>query len=86
MMSHQPAIDELASALAALSAFEDPLRPLFEALGSEQPLTFYALREHRQLLATCTKQADDQAGAIQRVIARCRQLPSTPLTNLPLGF
>ena len=85
-MSQQAVIDELASALAALPAFADPLRPLYEALGSEQPLTLYGLREHRQLLAACTEQADDQTGAIQRVIARCRQLPPTQLTNLPLGF
>ena len=86
MMSQQPAIDELVSALATLPAFADPLRPLYEALGAEQPLTLYALREHRQLLAVCTEQADDQTGAIQRVMVRCRHLSPTPLTTLPLGF
>ena len=85
-MSQQAVIDELASALAALPAFADPLRPLYEALGAEKPLPLYALREHRHLLAACTEQADDQASAIQRVMVRCRQLPPAPLTNLPLGF
>ena len=85
-MSHQPATDELVEALAVLPAYEDPLRPVYEALGPQRPLTLRAIRDHSRLLQACTGRAQDQVDAIQRVIERCRQLPPTPLSNLPLGF
>jgi hypothetical protein len=97
-MSPQPAIDSLVEALveatsagsvqalAVLPAYEDPLLPVYEALGPERPLTLRAIRDHSQLLQDCAGQAQDQVEAIQRVIERCQQLRPTPLPNLPLGF
>ncbi|MCA9989074.1 MAG: hypothetical protein KDE09_13470 [Anaerolineales bacterium] len=85
-MSHQPAIDELVEALAVLPAYEDPLLPVYETLGPERPLTLRTIRDHSQLLRECTGRAEDQVETIQRVTKRCRQLPPTPLLNLPLGF
>jgi hypothetical protein len=78
-MSHQPAIDELFKALAVLPAYEDPLRPVYEGLGLEQPLTLRTIRDHSRMLQACTGRAQDQVDAIQRVTERCRQLPPTPL-------
>jgi hypothetical protein len=85
-MSHQPAIDELVEALVDLPAYEDPLLPLYEALGLERPLTLRTIRDHSRLLQECAGQAQDQVDAIQRVNERCQRLPPTPLPNLPLGF
>jgi hypothetical protein len=85
-MSHQPAIDELVEALAVLPDYEDPLLPLYEALGPERLLTLRTIRDHSRLLQDCAGRAQDQVDAIQRVIERCQQLPPTPLPNLPLGF
>ncbi len=85
-MSYQPATDELAEALAILPSYEDPLRPVYEVLGPERPLTLRAIRDHSQLLRECAGRAEDQIVIIQRVTERCRQLPPTPLSNLPLGF
>lgn len=85
-MSHQPAIDILIEALAALPAYEDPLHPVYKALGPELPLTLRAVRDHSRLLQACAGRAQDQVETIQRVTERCRQLPPTPLSNLPLGF
>ena len=85
-MSHQPAIDELVEALAVLPAYEDPLRPVYEALGSEWPLTLRTIRDHSQLLQECADRAQGQVDTIHRATERCRQLPPTPLSNLLLGF
>lgn len=85
-MSPQPAINELVEVLTFLRACEDPLLPVYEALGPERPLTLGAIRDHSRLLQECAGRAQDQVDAIQRVIVRCRQLPPTPLPNLPLGF
>jgi hypothetical protein len=85
-MSRQPAIDELVESLAILPAYEDPLLPVYEALGPEQPLTLGTVRDHSRLLQACAGRAQDQVEAIQRVLERCRQLPPTPLSDLPLGF
>lgn len=86
-MSHQPiAIDELVEALASLPVYEDPLLSVYETLGSERPLTLQAIRDHSRMLQECAGRAQDQVDALQRVIERCRQLPPTPLSNLPLGF
>ncbi|MDT8306509.1 MAG: hypothetical protein RRC07_11275 [Anaerolineae bacterium] len=89
-MSPQPAIDSLVEALvealAVLPAYEDPLLPVYEALGPERPLTLGAIRDHSRLLQDCAGRAHDQVDAIQRVIERCQRLPPTPLPNLPLGF
>ena len=85
-MSHSPAIDELVAALTALPAYEDPLLPVYGALGPEQPLTLRAIRDHSRMLQACAGRAQGQVEAIQRVTERCRQLPPTPFPNLPLGF
>lgn len=85
-MSQQLAIDELVQALSALPAYEDPLLPVNAALDPERPLTLRTIRDHSQLLQECTDRAEDQVETIQRVTKRCRQIPPTPLLNLPLGF
>lgn len=85
-MSNQAAITELVDAMARMPADEDLLQLLYEALGCEQQLTLRAIRNHSRLLHDCTEQAQEQITAIQRVTDRCRQLPPTPLSNLPLGF
>lgn len=85
-MSQQLAIDELVQALSALPAYEDPLLPVYKALDPERPLTLRTIRDHSQLLQACTDRAEDQVETIQRVTKRCRQIPPTPLLNLPLGF
>jgi hypothetical protein len=89
-MSHQPAIDSLVEALvealAVLPDYEDPLLPVYEALGPERPLTLRTIRDHSRLLQESTGRAQGQVEAIQRVIERCRQLPPTPLSDLPLGY
>jgi hypothetical protein len=85
-MSPQPAINELVKVLAALPAYEDPLLPVYEALGPERPLTLRAIRDHSRLLQECAGQAQDQVDAIQRVSERCQRIPPAPLPNLPSGF
>ena len=85
-MNPQPAIDELVQVLAVLPAYEDPLLPVYEALGPERPLTLRAFRDHSRLLQECAGQAQDQVDAVHRVIERCQRLPPTPLPNLPFGF
>jgi hypothetical protein len=85
-MSPQPAINELVEVLAVLPAYEDPLLPVYEALGPERPLTLHAIRDHSRLLQACAGRAQDQVDAIQRVTERCQRLPPTPLPNLTLGF
>jgi hypothetical protein len=85
-MSPQPVIDTLVEALAVLPDYEDPLRPVYEALGPERPLTLRAIRDRSQILQECAGRVQEQVETIQRVTERCRQLPPTPLSNLPLGF
>jgi hypothetical protein len=86
-MSPQPAIDSLVEALvealAALPDYEDPLLPLYEALGPERPLTLRDIRDHSLLLQECAGRAQGQVDAIQRVIERCQRLPPTHCRTYP---
>ena len=90
-MSQISAIDTLATALTAVSEYEDPLLPIYQALGQSsseppQPLTLRAIREQSELLHTHADQAQDQTHAIKQVIVACQQLSPTPLSRIPLGF
>ena len=85
-MSDCDAIAELLEQMIAIPPYEDPLLPLYEALGHERLLTLRTIRDHSRLLHDCAEQAQEQVEAIQRVTDRCRQLPPTPLSLLPLGF
>ncbi|MCI0580182.1 MAG: hypothetical protein L0332_18030 [Chloroflexi bacterium] len=85
-MNQQPALDTLIVALAALPAHNNPLTPVYQALGREQTLTLRAIRAHRQLLHDYAGEADDQGSAIHTVIVSCTQIPPTPLTAVPLAF
>ena len=93
-MSQPSAIDTLVEALTAPSAgsgqavpeYENPLNPIYEVLGRERPLTLRAIRQYSQLLHSWADQAQDQTFAINRVILSCKQIPPTPLLEIPLGF
>ena len=93
-MSDQSAIDMLVEALTAPSAgsgqavpeYENPLNPIYEVLGRERPLTLRVIRQHSQLLHGQVDQAQDQTFAVNRVILSCKQIPPTPLSEIPLGF
>ena len=90
-MSQPEAIASLVTALTAVSEYEDPLEPIYEALGQShsgppQPLTLRAIRQQSELLHTHADQARDQTCAIKQVIVVCQQLPPIPLPQNPLGF
>ena len=90
-MSHPDAIESLVTALTAVSEYEDPLQPIYEALGQsrscpQRPLTFRTIRQQSELLHTHADQARDQTYAIKQVIVACQQLPPIPLSQNPLGF
>ena len=85
-MSSQADLDILVDALAALPAYEDPLAPVYEALGREQQLTLHAIRRHTALLHAHVDEVHDQTAAIKTVIASCKQIPPTPAPALPLRF
>ncbi|MEW5985046.1 MAG: hypothetical protein AB1791_00265 [Chloroflexota bacterium] len=85
-MSHEPALDALVMALAAVPPYENPLNPVYEALGQEQSLTLRAIRSHSELLHSHIDQTHDQTFSINVVIVSCQRLPPTPLPAIPLGF
>ena len=98
-MSRPSAIDTLVGALTAVSEYENPLNPLYEVLGREQSfpqrppclhggklLTLRTIRQQTQLLHDHADQAQDQTFAVNRVIVSCKQIPPTPLSEIPLGF
>jgi hypothetical protein len=85
-MSQQAAIDTLIEALSAVPEYDNPLTPIFEALGQERPLTLQSIWQHSQLLHDQTELAQDQTFAVNSVIQSCQRIPPTPLTLLPLGF
>ena len=85
-MTAPSAIDILVEALAAVSPYEDPLKHLYEVLAQERPLTLKTLHQHSQLLHDHTDVAHEQTFRVNQVIQSCRQIPPTPLPNLPWGF
>lgn len=86
MMGRTSTIETLLAALTAVPAYEDPLTPLYQALGQQQPLTLRAVRQQSQLLQERATQAHDQTFAVHQVIASCQHVPPIPLPALPLGF
>jgi hypothetical protein len=99
-MSRQAALDVLVKALAAVPEYDNPLTPIYEALGQEQPalsgptklglsngpLTLRAIRQQNSLLHDQSDLAQDQTFAINSVIQSCQRIPPIPLSLLPLGF
>ena len=85
-MSDQSAIDMLVEALTAVPEYDNPLNPIYDVLGRERPLTLRAIRQHSQLLHDHADQAQDQTFAVNKVIVSCKQIPPTPLSEIPLGF
>jgi hypothetical protein len=85
-MSQQAAIDTLVEALAVVPEYDNPLTPIYEALGQEQPLTLRAIRQHSRLLHDQTDLVQEQTYAVNSVIQSCLRIPPTPLPLLPLGF
>ena len=85
-MSRQAAIDTLVEALVAVTEYDNPLTPVYEALGQQLPLTLHTLRQHSRLLHDQSDLARDQIFAVNSVIQSCQRIPPTPLTLLPLGF
>ncbi|MBX3058860.1 MAG: hypothetical protein KF770_20535 [Anaerolineae bacterium] len=85
-MDGPSATEALLAALTAVPAYEDPLTPLYQALGQQRPLTLRAVRQQSQLLQERAAQAHDQTFAVNQVIASCQHIPPTPLPALPLGF
>lgn len=85
-MSHEPALDALVVALAAVPPYENPLNPVYEVLDQEQSLTLRAIRSHSQWLHAHADQAHDQTFSINVVIVSCQRIPPTPLPVIPLGF
>lgn len=99
-MSQPSAIDILVEALTAVPEYENPLNPIYEVLGRQQPalsdptesglskgpLTLQAIRQHTQLLHDHADQARGQTFAVNKVIVSCKRIPPTPLPILPLGF
>lgn len=85
-MDGPSAIEALLAVLTAVPAYEDPLTPLYQALGQQRPLTLRAVRQQSQLLQERAAQAHDQTFAVHQVIASCQHIPPTPLPALPLGF
>ena len=85
-MTNPSAINALVEALAAVPEYENPLQPVYEVLGQQQPLTLRAIRSHSQLLHDRATQAQDQTFSIHAVIVSCKRIPPTPLLAVPLGF
>ncbi len=85
-MSQPSAIDILVEALTAVPEYNNPLNPIYEVLGRQQPLTLQAIRQHTQLLYDHADQARDQTFSVNKVIVSCKRIPPTPLPILPLGF
>jgi hypothetical protein len=85
-MPNQSAINVLVEALAAVTEYQNPLQPVYEVLGQQQPLTLQAIRSHSQLLHDHATRAQDQTFSINAVIVSCKRIPPTPLPAVPLGF
>lgn len=85
-MSQPSAIDILVETLTAVPEYDNPLNPLYEALGRERPLTLHAIRRHTELLHAHADLARDQTFAVNKVIVSCKQIPPIPLSAIPLGF
>ncbi len=86
-MNQPSAIDVMVAALQDLPPYENPLIPVYTALGQAQgPLTLQVIRQHAQLLHDHADQARDQTYAVNQVIRSCTQIPPTPLPLLPHGF
>ena len=85
-MSYPSTIDVLVEALTAVSEYDNPLKPIYEVLERERPLTLRAIRKHTQLLHDHADLARDQTFAVNRVIVSCKQISPTPLLEIPLGF
>jgi hypothetical protein len=93
-MSQQAAIGTLVEALTAVPAYDNPLLPIYEVFGREQPalsgskwpLTLNAIRQHSQLLHDQSNLARDQSLAVHSVIQSCQRIPPVPLLHLPFGF
>lgn len=101
-MSDQVAIEVLVEALTAVSEYDNPLNPIYEALSQQRPalstsassaqalsqgsLTLRTIREHSELLHDHADQARDQTFAVHQEIQSCQSIPPTPLPILPLGF
>ena len=85
-MSRQAAIDTLVEALAAVPEYDNPLIPIYEALGQEQPLTLRAIQQQSQLLHDQSDLAQDQTFAVNSVIQSCQRIPPIPSPLLLLGF
>lgn len=85
-MNPLSALDALVEALAAVPATENPLTPIYEALGRQRPLTVRAVHAHSRLLHDHADQARAQIAAINSLIVSCQQIPPTPCPDLPSGF
>ena len=85
-MSYPSTIDVLVEALTAVSAYDNPLNPIYDVLAQEQLLTLRTIRKHTQLLHDHADLARDQTFAVNRVIVSCKQISPTPLLEIPLGF
>ena len=85
-MSYPSTIDVLVEALTAVSEYDNPLKPIYEVLERERPLTLRAIRKHTQLLHDHADMARDQTFTVNRVIVSCKQISPTPLLEIPLGF
>jgi hypothetical protein len=85
-VSQPAAIDILVETLTAVPEYDNPLNPLYDVLGREQPLTLRAIRQHTELLHAHADLARDQTFAVNKVIVSCKQISSTPLSEIPLGF
>lgn len=85
-MNDPAAIDALAAALTILPEYNNPLKPVYEVLSRERPLTLRAIRQHSQVLRDHADIAQDQTFAVNKVIISCQQIPPAPLSAIPLGF
>lgn len=85
-MSQQAAIDTLVEMLTAVPAYDNPLLPVYEALGQKRPLTLNTIRKHSQLLHDQNELTSDQTHAVHSVIQSCQRILPIPLTHLPFGF
>lgn len=84
-MNQLSAIDILVKALGVVPEYDNPLNPLYEALG-QLPLTLQDIRRQTTLLHELADEAQDQTFAVNKVIVSCKRISPTPLPILPLGF
>ena len=89
-MNGQAPIETLLETLTAVSPYQSPLNPAYDALAaslqSTGALTLRVVGLHRQLLRDCVDAADAQGSALHQVISSCKRIPPTPLPAIPLGF